>query len=784
MKNNNKGWLFCLFFCAISYGQTPYKITGKVIDTISKKTLAGAHIHINNKQAITDSKGVFYIKNLSKANHELMITYMGYTPCIKTINLSNAVYFEFYLTPDERLLQEVIVKSTDKTNQVKKSVYTKQVVGREYLQENRENSLMQTLEKVAGISTMNIGSSQSKPVIRGLGFNRVVVVQNGIKHEAQQWGVDHGLEIDQYEVQNIDIIKGAASLLYGSDAIAGVVNIQPNKLLDENTFKGEVNLKTQSNNNLYGGSISFNQRYTNWYYRARATYQDYADYKVPTDKIYYENYVFKLHNNHLRNTAGFEQNGSFGLGYVSNRFFTETYVSNVYAKTGFFANAHGLEVRLSKIDYDANNRDINLPYHEVNHFKVTNNSTVFFNNHKMMFELGYQHNLREEYSEPSAHGYMPKPNNTKEREFIKNTYSLNAKDVFNPLENHKATIGLNLEYQDNKIGGWGFLIPEYTRFTIGGFLHNTFQLTEKLFAQAGIRYDFGITNTKPFFESFLSPVSGSTQQEYRQRSKDITLNYDSFSASVGVSYVAQKTTYKINLGKSFRMPLANELASDGVNYHMYRYEKGTINLSPEASYQIDTEVDFQGANFSINISPFINYFSNFIYLNPTSKYYETLQIYEYTQSRVFRYGSELSVNYNPIEGLQLTGAVEYVRSRQLSGAKKNFTLPFSPPLSALISTQYIIQPFWKLTQPKFFADFRITDAQNDIVPPERTTEGFTKLDLGVSATLPINNKNALDILIKVNNTLNTKIFNHTSFYRLIEVPEPGRNFSISINYKF
>ncbi|WP_062058897.1 TonB-dependent receptor [Aquimarina longa] len=784
MKKRSKGWLLSLLFCAISYGQNTYEIKGEIIDAISKTTLSGAHIHINNQNTITDSKGTFFIQNLSQGSYKITVVYLGYHPYERTIQLSKNKHLKIHLNQKETSLNEVIVEGANGKIKTRKDTYTKQSISKDFLQENRGNSLMQTLEKVAGISTINIGASQSKPVIRGLGFNRVVVVQNGIKHEAQQWGIDHGLEIDQHDVQHVEIIKGASSLLYGSDAIAGVVNIKPNKLLKPNTLNGEVNLKTQSNNNLYAGSIGINQRYTNWYYRTRVTYQDYGDYKVPTDKIYYENYIFNLHNNQLRNTAGIEQNGSFGLGYISDKFLTETYISSVYAKNGFFANAHGLEVRLSKIDYDSDNRDIDLPYHNVRHFKATNNSTLFFDNHKMMFELGYQHNKREEYSEPSAHGYMPKPTNTKEREFIKSTYSLNAKDVFKPFNTHKTTLGLNFEHQNNSIGGWGFLIPKYTRFTIGGFIHDTFNLSEKLFAQVGVRYDYGRINTKPYFEWFLSPVLGSTQQEYRQRSKKRGLTYGSFSTSLGISYLTKKSTYKINLGKSFRMPLANELASDGVNYHMYRYEKGNIDLSPEESYQIDTEVDFNWSKVSLNISPFINYFTNFIYLNPTSKYYETLQIYEYTQSKVLRYGGEFSIRYRPTKNLLVTGSVEYVKSRQLSGVKKNFTLPFSPPLSSLISVNYTANKFWVFSQSKFFADFRITDAQNEIVPPEKPTNDYTKLDLGISATLPFFNKNAIDILVKLNNTLNTKIFNHTSFYRLIEVPEPGRNLSITLNYKF
>src|SRR5690606_20941147 len=186
---------------------------------------------------------------------------------------------------------------------------------------------------------------------------------------------DHGLEIDQYGLEDIQIIKGPASLLYGSDAIAGVVDIQAPRVPALNSLSGEVNILGESNNDLLGVSAGVQARADKWFYRGRLTYRDYGDYKVPTDQINYENYIFELHENHLRNTAGDEANGSFSVGYVSDKIKTETFISNVNAENGFFANAHGLEVRTSKIDYDASNRDIDLPSHKVNHFKVSNTTT-------------------------------------------------------------------------------------------------------------------------------------------------------------------------------------------------------------------------------------------------------------------------------------------------------------------------------------------------------------------------------------------------------------------------
>lgn len=781
-------WLY-FSLCSMSFAQTSFEITGSIVDADTSKPIMGAAIIGENTFAVSDSDGNFILKNVPKGTQTFKVSHIGYAPEMLTVLVgreTEVVIVELKKSTTE--LEKIKIVGKTKKREIKELPLVSQMVSKGFLEKNRENSLMQTLQKIPGVSTINIGSGQSKPVIRGLGFNRVVVVQNGIKHEAQQWGSDHGLEIDQYGIENIRVIKGPASLLYGSDAIAGVIDIQPPAIPSPNSFSGEVNLLAESNNDLLGVSAGIQTRKEKWFYRVRLTLRDYADYKVPTAKISYGNYIFQLQDNNLRNTAGHEVNASFSIGYVSDHINSETFFSNVYAKNGFFANAHGLEVRTSKIDYDRSNRDIDFPFHTVNHFKVTNSTSIDNGEHTFHFDLGYQHNKREEHAEPVPHGYMPKPPNSKERVYNKSTYSLNARDVFEPNNKHRIVAGLNTEFQNNTIGGWGFLIPGYKRFTIGVFAYTQYEIQPDLHFRAGLRYDYGVINTQPYFDWYRSPVNnddGTTSHIYLQRAQNKRLNFGNISASAGLSYINENITYKINLGKSFRMPLAHELASDGVNYHMYRYEKGNLNLDAEESYQLDISIAYSTLAFSIGISPFVNLFDNYIYLNPTSNYYETLQIYEYTQSKVFRTGGEISAKTTLFENLLLSATGEYVYSVQTSGPKEGFTLPFSPPLSGVFSASYQFKKLSFFNKPQIVADYRITAAQNKIVPPEERTEGYQVLNLSLLAELNIfKNAPPVEMRIKLNNVFDTKYYNHTSFYRLIDVPEAGRNISISLTIPF
>ena len=774
-------------FSSYSYTQQISYFEGSVIDSKTLKPISGVTILGENVYAVTNDSGYFKIKK-SRLSSEVEVSHLGYLPVKFMIDEQQNGLLQIKLKTASTALDEVSVHSKSAKRVAKETATISVSVDEEYLHANRENSLMQTLRKIPGVSTMTIGSGQSKPTIRGLGFNRVSVVQNGIKHEAQQWGNDHGLEIDQYGIEDIRIIKGPASLMYGSDAIAGVVDIQPAKTPAINSFNGEVNILGETNNDLLAVSAGIQGRKQKWYYRVRLTYRDYADFKVPTERISYENYIFLLNNNNLRNTAGQEANGSFSIGYVGDSFKSETFISNVNAKNGFFANAHGLEVRTSSIDYDKSNRDIDLPFHKVNHIKIVNNSSLDLDTHKLYFDIGYQNNQRQEHSEPVPHGFMPKAPNSRERVFTKNTYSLNVKDIFKPNAAHTLSAGLNTEYQNNNIGGWGFLIPAYNRFTAGVFLFNHYEVNDNLHLQGGVRYDAGTLKTNSYYDWYRSPRDnndGTTSNVFLQRAENRDLDFNSFSGSVGISYINKNTTYKLNIGKSFRMPLAHELASDGVNYHMHRYERGNLDLDPESSYQLDAEVLVESGLFNLSVSPFVNFFDNYIYLNPTSDYVETLQVYEYTQSKVFRTGGELSLGYNFTRAFNVNASAEYVYSRQTSGPKEGFTIPFSPPLIGTLTTNCRIGNFGFLNDLNLTFDMRVAAAQNEIVPPEEITAGYSVFNLSLRSKLDLfNTDNSALLRIKLNNIFNSEYYDHTSFYRLIDVPEAGRNLSVSLTLPF
>jgi iron complex outermembrane receptor protein len=683
--------------------------------------------------------------------------------------------------PLEAALEEVVVLGGGKKYVDMSAPQSLIRIDKSFIEERYSASLMQSLESIPGVKAMSIGSGQSKPAIRGLGFNRMIVAENGVKHEGQQWGEEHGLEIDQFAADEIEIIKGPGSLLYGSEAIGGAIHLR-NRSVPAKTIEGNVYLFGRTNNESAGLSVRMAGRKNKFFAKAGLTLVDYADYKVPADSIQYHSYYIKLNDRRLRNTAGKEQNAGFTLGWVSDKFRSDLYISDVYTESGFFADAHGLEVRLSEIDYDSSARDTDLPRHSVNHIKVANVSVWQLGRFSVEENLSYQNNLRKELAEPVSHGYMPIPPNSLERKFNKDTWTANVRLKFSPAGKHSLNAGLGLEHQNNRRGGWGFIIPDFRTSSAGAYLYERYHISEDLILSAGVRFDRIITRIDPYRDWYQTPAAAGAP-EYKERSAALKRTFSSFTWQAGINYAAGSWSLKANAGKSFRVPIPKELGADGVNYHIFRYEKGDPDLSPEESWQLDAGMNWQNEFLSIRLDPYLNYFPNYIYLNPTADYYEGLQMYYYAQSRVIRYGFEAELRYGFTHNLELGLDGEYLFARQLSGDKKGYTLPFSPPWSATVEAKYRPRAKWSGADGYVALSCEIAGSQNEIVPPETQTQGYQTLNLSAARSFTWG-KNRIRFGLRGENLLDRKYYKHTSYYRLIDVPEPGRNFSVMIGFTF
>jgi len=652
----------------------------------------------------------------------------------------------------------------------------------EDLLKHHGNTLAGSLERIPGLSAIHTGVGISKPVIRGLSLNRIVVNEYGIKQEGQQWGLDHGLEIDQYNVHQLEVIKGPVSLLYGSDGIGGVINILPAPILPTNTFEGEGLINYKSNNDLYATSVALRNNKNDFFTDFRFTYQDFADYRVPAQHFLYNSYILPIDNQRLKNTAGRDINLSGLAGIKRSWGRSSIYISNVHQDAGFFVGAFGTPYAYL-LTHDGNYRSIDLPKQQINHLKIISNTQLLNKRGFVEIDFGYQHNDRKELSRPHAHGLVVAPQGNLALQLQLETFTANVKTPLFSSDKWKVLFGFNFQTQKNKRSGYEFLIPDYNTWQGGINTYAEYNASTRWMFSAGIRLDGAIQKasaTSIFIYDSIGNVS-TTQQ----RSPHIDESYVNTSGSLGLRFTT--STYsdiKLDIGTAYRIPTVVELTSNGVHHGTFRHELGDSALHSERGYMLNTNYHYQHRNTIFSVSPFVNYFDNYIYLRPSSKFSplpDAGQIYQYTQGKALFFGGELSFQQGITEWLNSNFGIEYVFNENIN---LSMPLPFTPPFSIREEIE-----FTPLTNKHYLRDLHLiltghyyaSQTRTDINEPPTDSYFLIHLTLGNAIELK---DHRIECSIQIRNVANVHYLNNMSRYRILNLPEQGRSINATVRYKF
>jgi iron complex outermembrane receptor protein len=708
--------------------------------------------------------------------------YLRYIAVILMFACYNYVFSEETDTLKITTLDEVTVKGSYQQSIDRNVSLPVSQADKNFLTGHFKGNLMQTLEYVAGVRSMDIGSGFSKPMIRGLGFNRVAVVENGIKQEGQQWGADHGLEIDAFDVERVLIRKGPSSLLFGSDAMGGVIEILPPHAPSENQFYGEASLLGRSVSETLAGSLMFGVKHDALHVKLRFTEQDYGDYRIPADTVVYLTQRMPIHGRRLKNTAGLERNASLFSEYSKGCYSGNIVISNAFQKSGFFTGAHGIPDAM-RLQDDGDSRNIDFPYSSVNHLKITSHQQFRHNSLVLLWDGGFQHNQRKEMSLFHTHyGNQPAPAHEPDLElaFSLVTMSSTLKADWFQNDRWKHTVGLDVQNQHNSIAGYSFLLPEFKRFTAGILYLSTFKPAENLTFSGGIRSDYGRIKSSGYQDVYLAAYLSERNypddviEAYRWRSYPFNPCFFDISGSFGLVWQADDyNLFKVNFGRSFRLPGANELASNGVHHGAFRHEKGNPSLDTEKGWQSDASYSFSNEGISLSASPFFNWFENYIYLRPTGEWSilpHAGQIYSYTGTKAIFTGSEAELNIDFLQNMTYHFSGEYIYTYNVD---EHTPMSFSPPASMRNSLTF------KHGNIRLSAEIQSIATQNRVSKNEDTTRGANLVHLNATLTTA----DAI-ISLSVYNLMNTAYYNHLSFYRKAEIPESGRNIQLSINVPF
>ncbi len=763
------------------------------------QVLRGASVILVELQTITttDAEGKFVFRGLRDGLYTVQAKHLGYASASFRVAVAEA-YAEMFiiLQPTHIELSEVVVQESATGMVQPEQSLSVTTANRQYLSESSSMTLMQTLQRIPGVQSMDIGTGISKPLIRGLGFNRMVTAQDNIKQQGQQWGADHGLEIDVYGIERVEVLKGPASLVYGSDAIGGALNIRPAVVPQENTTKSEFVATARSNNDLLGGSVMTALNRSGRFLRVRVSYQDYGDYRVPADEFTYNNWVMSIPGKRLKNTSGNDMGVSLTAGIRKAWGISRITASTFNQQAGFFPASHGIPNPGSLLE-PGHPRRTSYPMQEVSHLRLVSNTILLMGKNRLETDIGFQQNHRRELNPPHVHGAGPLPNSNTELELKLNTLSLNLKYHHQASSIRTMIIGMSGSLQDNQRGGYNFLLPDYRQGDMGIFAISRWNIHERLFLNAGLRSDISAVTITGYEE----PVWKDSQTiiGYVDRAPDLRRNYLNLAASAGASWMLNdRLNLKLNTGSSFRNPSAIELSANGIHHGSFRHELGDTTLNPEKAWQLDLAVSYTAKAFYITVSPFLNYFQNYLFLNPSGQFSPLPgagQIYRFSQAEALHMGAEVYADWHVTHAIHTSVASEWVWAQNIDN---QYALPFTPPASLLAELSYI----WRFgahshyhagesvqhgraerkiptESIKILGSVRMTAAQNRVARNEPATPGYVLVNAGIQSAIQIGNA-PVELQLMVNNVFDVLYKNHLSFYRRLELPEPGRNVSLKI----
>ena len=648
-------------------------------------------------------------------------------------------------------LNELTVTGVTGDTKLKHVTAPVSIVSPQVLRATASTNVIDAISHQPGVSQLTTGGSISKPIIRGLGYNRVVVMSDGVRQEGQQWGDEHGVEVDGNSVNSVEILKGPASLMYGSDAMAGVVILHQQPTLAEGEMKANVTSEYQTNNGLFAYHLQMAGNQKGFVWDA-----SFSDKMAHAYKNKYDGYV---PGSQFRERAGRLMLG-VNKGWGHSRLTWTAYhltpgivEGERDAQTGELEHEDG---------WTGHQYSKSLPFQQVKHYKLVWDNSLNLSSGYLKAIIGYQQNRRQEFEE-SMDDY--------ELYFKLHTLTYDLRYVTNEFDGWKLSTGIGGMYQKSGNEGEEYLIPDYRLFDFGLYATATKQLGDRWTLNGGVRYDHRHLHGYELME------------DDELRFTDFSRHFNGLTGSIGaVLNVSDNLNLKMNIARGFRTPNMSELASNGVHEGSVRYELGNQQLKSEYSLQADLGLDFTSRYVSAQLALFANRINNYIFTHRVAEEKEEGYLtYAYTQGDARLLGFEAGVDFHPIHSVHFSNAFSYVDAQQMHAAPGTKYLPFTP------APKWSSELKWELSHHSHptIAHHHTTDAahrsllnnlyvaagldcflkQSHIYGADDTeteTPGYALLSLSAGTDLQLHGKKVAEFYFTADNLLDKAYQNHLS----------------------
>ena len=760
--------------------------TVKAQDTGETIPLATVELENPEKRVVAEDNGFFEIRGLCKGTYIVIVRFVGYQTLQKEVIVNSSTELDFELLLEITDLEEVTVEG-QKAERISglKSVSLQ----KEDLFKRGGESLGKALSGLSGVNMLQTGPNIAKPVIHGLHSNRILILNNGIRQEGQQWGQEHAPEIDPFVATNLELIKGAAAVKYGSDAIGGVILVNPPDLPRTAGISGSFNAVANSNNGMYTGSAMLQggiEGLEGFGWRLQGSYKKAGDARAP--------------NYRLTNTGTSENNFSIGLGYHKERGGFEVFFSSFDTEIGVLRSAHignltDLETAIesnrplfiSDFSYEINN-----PRQKVKHELLKLNGHVEWENvGDVSIQYGLQRNIREEYDiRRGGRSTIP----ALSLELITHTLELDLD--MNPIGPVKGDIGASFLFQGNSNNpetGVRPLIPNFDNWTagvhaIGRYIKDSYEL------ELGVRYDYKHYLVKRF----------DNQNNFQTPEYD----FSNVTGSAGaVFFLPADWSFRTNIGTAWRAPHINELFSGGLHHGSAAVEIGNDQLRTEKAVKWISSFEKVSNRYEINVAAYYNYIQDYIYLRPENVEL-TIQgafpLFAYTQTDASFLGFDADVNYHLNEQIDFTGKLSLIRAEDRINNGPLISIPTNR-MSAGVTYNFqdgkIKDPYVSFLidavdqqryAPRVVTISEILDANQmntDLFDQDKTVfdylappAGYVNVGVGVGFKIPIR-ENVIAVYASAENLLDNSYRDYMNRLRYYS-DEMGRNFSLKLNYSF
>ncbi|MCL9805816.1 TonB-dependent receptor [Flavobacterium amniphilum] len=731
-----KSFIISLFIGFSLFVQAQTSISGIVSDE-NKNVLEGVTVHIPELhiEAKTNEQGKYQIKNLPSGSFTIIFSHPKFDNNTSTIQLNETeIIYDMVLTEEHTHHIDEVVVSTVFNKMQSQNVMKVENQKIKQLKQKGAATLIEGLATIPGVANISTGTSIGKPVIRGLSGNRVLVYTQGVRLENQQFGEEHGLGLNDSGIESVEVIKGPASLLYGSDALGGVLFFNPEKFANPNSYSADFSQKFFSN--TLGSSTNFGLKTSSekWKFLARGGYNTHVDYQMPN-------------SNRVTNSRFEETDFKTGISYNGTKF-TSTFRYNI--------NLLSLGLP-EEIGQNTTIRNPDFPRQGVLSQIASLHNKIFFKNSKLNLDFGYIANDRKEF-EDSLKPIL---------EMDLKTFNFDAKYEFPKMGKFETIVGLQGMNQTNVNSGEEILIPD-ARINDLGVLATTNYSWKKNVFQAGFRFD------NRWIETETHGISG--EEGYFEA---IDKKFNSFNASLGCkTSITDNLTVRLNVASGFRAPNLAELTSNGVHEGSNRYEIGNPNLKNEQNIQTDLNFEYGNKHFEFFVNGFYNKINNYIFIAPNGNVIDGNDVYDYVQADANLYGGEAGIHLHPhpIDWLHITSSFESVTGKKNNGDY----LPLIPSnkWSNTFKTDFELK--WLKSG---YASLNLDTflSQNKVGLFETKTGEYSLLNFGLGGNINLA-KFKCELSFSANNILNREYVSHLSRLKADGIPNIGRNLIVGLNF--